>query len=51
MKTGKSERDILLDQTLALVKAAIDHDSVSSSRSVATALDGAENRAKRKILI
>jgi len=41
MKTGKSERDILLDQTLALVKAAIDHDSVSSSRkrcSQATAL-------------
>ena len=31
MKTGKSERDLLLDQTLALVKAAIDHDSVSSS--------------------
>jgi hypothetical protein len=31
MKTGKSERDLLLDQTLALVKAAIDHDAVSSS--------------------
>jgi hypothetical protein len=31
MKIGKSERDLLLDQTLALVKAAIDHDSVSSS--------------------
>jgi hypothetical protein len=31
MKMGKSERDLLLDQTLALVKAAIDHDSVSSS--------------------
>jgi hypothetical protein len=31
MKTGKSERDPLLDQTLALVKAAIDHDAVSSS--------------------
>ena len=30
MKTGKSERDLLLDQTLALVKAAIDHDAVSS---------------------
>jgi hypothetical protein len=28
MKTGKSERDLLLDQTLALVKAAIDHDAV-----------------------
>jgi hypothetical protein len=31
MKTGKSERDLLLDQTLALVKAAIDHDAVSPS--------------------
>jgi hypothetical protein len=31
MKTGKSVRDLLLDQTLALVKAAIDHDAVSSS--------------------
>ena len=31
MKTGKSERDLLLDQTLALVKAAIDHDAVSSA--------------------
>jgi hypothetical protein len=31
MKTGKSERDLLLDQTLALVKAAIGHDAVSSS--------------------
>jgi hypothetical protein len=31
MKTVKSERDLLLDQTLALVKAAIDHDAVSSS--------------------
>ena len=31
MKTGKSERDLLLDQTLALVRAAIDHDAVSSS--------------------
>jgi hypothetical protein len=31
MKTGKSERDLLLDQTLALVKAAIDQDAVSSS--------------------
>jgi hypothetical protein len=31
MKTGKSERDLLLDQTLALVKAAIDHDAVSST--------------------
>ena len=31
MKTGKSECDLLLDQTLALVKAAIDHDAVSSS--------------------
>ena len=31
MKTGKSERDLLVDQTLALVKAAIDHDSESSS--------------------
>jgi hypothetical protein len=31
MKTGKSERDLLLDQTLALVKAAIDHDAASSS--------------------
>jgi hypothetical protein len=30
MKTGKSERDLLLDQTLALVKAAIGHDAVSS---------------------
>jgi hypothetical protein len=31
MKTGKSERDLLLDQTLALVKAAIDDDARSSS--------------------
>ena len=31
MKTGKSEGDLLLDQTLALVKAAIDHDAASSS--------------------
>ena len=31
MKTGKSERDLLLDQTLSLVKATIDHDAVSSS--------------------
>jgi hypothetical protein len=31
MKTGKSEGDLLLDQTLALVKAAIDHDAVSFS--------------------
>jgi hypothetical protein len=30
MKTRKSECDLLLDQTLALVKAAIDHDAVSS---------------------
>jgi hypothetical protein len=28
MKMGKSERDLLLDQTLALVKAAIDHDAL-----------------------
>ena len=31
MKTGKSERDLLLDQTLALVRSAIDHDAQSSS--------------------
>jgi hypothetical protein len=31
MKTGKSERDLLLDQTLALVNASIDHDAVSSN--------------------
>jgi hypothetical protein len=31
MKTGKSEGDLLLDQALALVKAAIDHDAVSFS--------------------
>jgi hypothetical protein len=30
MKTGKSEPDLLLDQTLALAQAAIDHDAVSS---------------------
>jgi hypothetical protein len=31
MKTGKSERDLLLDQTLALVKAVIDQDASSST--------------------
>jgi hypothetical protein len=31
MKTGKSERDLLLDQTLALVKAAVDQDASSST--------------------
>jgi hypothetical protein len=31
MKTGNSERDLLLDQTLALVKAAIDQDASSSA--------------------
>jgi hypothetical protein len=31
MKTGKSARDLLVDQTSALVKAAIDHDVGSSS--------------------
>jgi hypothetical protein len=31
MNAWKSGRDLLLDQTLALVKAAIDHDAVSSS--------------------
>jgi hypothetical protein len=31
MKTAKSERDLLLEETLALVRAAIDHDAVSSS--------------------
>jgi hypothetical protein len=31
MKTANSERDLLLDQTLALVKAAIDQDASSSA--------------------
>jgi hypothetical protein len=49
MKTWKSEHDLLLDQTLALVKAAIDHDARALLPS-ASYSSAAQERSLRPML-